>query len=369
MNSYRKALEERKKQHLLRVLPLLPEGIDFCSNDYLGFARSTELHQKIEQEHKKIPLQNGATGSRLLSGNSEYAEVLEQKVADYHKAESALIYSSGYAANLGLISCLATRDTVLFCDELIHASLIDGARSGHSKRVRFNHNDVNDLSGKLAACEDQKIVIVESLYSMDGDFCPLEDMVEVCQKHDAMLIVDEAHSIGIYGAGGGGLVQQSGLEEKVMARIITYGKGPGIHGAAVVGPRWLRDYQINFSRSVIFSTAPATHHLASISAMYKYLPNADRARKNLQEVIEHFVTKRKISKGEWLNSNSQIQSLILPGNEQVMELGSTLQATGINALPIRKPSVAEGTERIRFCLHAYNTREEIALLFDALKGK
>ncbi len=368
MNSYQRALEEREKQHLLRTLPLPPEGIDFFSNDYLGLAKSSELHELIDAHYKKLPIENGATGSRLLSGNSEYAEKLESQIAKFHATESALIYSSGYTANLGLISCLATRETTLLTDELIHASLIDGVRLGQSRRVRFEHNNPVDLNQKLQSCEGQKVVIVESIYSMDGDKCPLAEMVKVCQDHEALLIVDEAHSMALFGPDGAGLVQELRLEDQVFARIVTFGKGPGIHGAAVIGPKWLKSYQINFSRSMIFSTAPSNHSLAAIEAMYNILPNTNSLRRELQLNIDYFISKREKKNGNWLDSHSQIQSLIIPGNEQVVNTGMKLKEAGINALPIRKPSVAEGSERIRFCLHSYNTKEEIDLLFEVLNS-
>ena len=366
MNSYQKALEKRKEQHLLRHLPLLPAGIDFYSNDYLGFAQSQELKKQIEFEVQKAPLSNGATGSRLLSGNSEYAEMVENQVAAFHHVEAALTYPSGYTANLGLISCLAVRDTTLVTDELIHASLIDGVRLGCAKKIRFRHNDINDLEAQLKKVNGQKVVVVESIYSMDGDICPLREVVEICRKSNAMIIVDEAHSIGIFGCNGNGLTQELGLEDAVTARIITYGKAPGIHGAAVVGPQWLKDYQTNFSRSLIFSTAPSPHQFASISAMYAYLPKAERQRDKLQEIIRYFIEKRSKHDGEWLASKTHIQSLIIPGNLEVMETANKLVEAGINALPIRRPSVPKERERIRFCLHAYNTKKEIDQLFDVL---
>ncbi|MDE0470836.1 MAG: 8-amino-7-oxononanoate synthase [Ekhidna sp.] len=369
MNSYQKALEKREEQHLLRHLPLLSEGIDFYSNDYLGFAQSQELKKQIEFEAQKAPLSNGATGSRLLSGNSEYAETVENQVAAFHNVEAALTYSSGYTANLGLISCLAVRDTTLVTDALIHASLIDGVRLGCSKKVRFRHNDINDLEAQLKKVNGQKVVVVESVYSMDGDICPLQQAVEICRENDAMVIVDEAHSIGIFGYNGNGMTQELGLEDAVTARIITYGKAPGIHGAAVVGPQWLKDYQTNFSRSLIFSTAPSPHQFASISAMYSYLPKADKQRNELKEIIRYFIEKRSEHDGEWLPSNAHIQSLIIPGNLQVTKRANKLMAAGINALPIRRPSVPKGRERIRFCLHAYNTKEEIDKLFNVLCAK
>ena len=251
-------------------------------------------------------------------------------------------------------------------DELAHASLIDGVRLGKSQKVRLKHNNPLDLEKILKGSPGQNLVVVESIYSMDGDICPLEEMAEICEQYGAMLIVDEAHSMGIVGENGDGLVQELGLESKVMARIMTYGKGPGIHGAAVVGPKWLKEYLTNFSRSMIFSTAPTPHHFASISGLYDHLPEVNVDRQQLKENIEYFVSLRKNHSGRWLNSDSQIQSLIIPGNKAVVEMGEKLKAKGINALPIRKPSVTEGEERIRFCLHSYNTKEEIDLLFNTL---
>lgn len=367
MNSYQKALEERRKQNLLRTLPLPSEGIDFCSNDYLGLAQSQNLSLAIEEECRNAPKLNGATGSRLLSGNSAYSEKVEKKIAEFHKAESALIYASGYMANLGLISSLATKETSLICDELIHASLIDGVRLGHAKRVRFKHNDLADLADQLKKAKGQKIALVESIYSMDGDICPIKEVSDLCLKYDALLVVDEAHAFGVYGENGEGMVQSLGLQDQVFARIVTFGKAPGIHGAAVVGPKWLKDYQINFSRSMIFSTAPSNHHFASIAAVYNHLSKCGPDRNQLKENVEYFVKKRKDSQGQWLDSPSHIQSLIVPGNRQVVAFGLKLKEAGINALPIRKPSVREGAERIRFCLHTYNTKEDIDLLFETLK--
>jgi len=366
MNSYQLALEERKKQHLLRNLPLPPEGIDFYSNDYLGLAKSDGLRSAIENEFQKSQKHNGSTGSRLLSGNSMYSLEVEKTIAAFHQSESALIYPTGYMANVGLISALATKDTTLICDELIHASLIDGARLGKSQRLRFMHNEVTDLENQLQKISGQKVVIVESVYSMDGTICPLREVTDLCQKYDAMLIVDEAHSMGIFGDNGEGLVQQLGLQDLVLGRIMTYGKAPGIHGAGVVGPQWLKDYQVNFSRSMVFSTAPDPHQLASISGMYSYLPSVESSRKLLQDVVEYFIQKRENHRGDWLPSSSHIQSLIISGNENVVRTGNKLKEAGINALPIRKPSVPEGKERIRFCLHAYNTKKEMDLLFNCL---
>jgi len=251
-------------------------------------------------------------------------------------------------------------------DELCHASLIDGARLGQSRKVRFAHNNTDDLTKKLEKIDGQSITIVESVYSMDGDISPLVEIVKICEKNDSLLIVDEAHGVGVFGEIGEGLVGQLGLENHVFARVMTYGKAPGIHGAAIIGPQWLKDYQVNFSRPFIFSTAPAPHQVVAISSFYDFIGDCGKAQKKLKEVIDYFIEKRNDHQGKWLDSPSQIQSLIMPGNDAVIETGDKLKNAGINALPIRKPSVPEGQERIRFCLHSYNTMEEIDLLFEKL---
>ncbi|MEM9895471.1 MAG: 8-amino-7-oxononanoate synthase [Bacteroidota bacterium] len=366
MNSYQKTLQKREEQHLLRKLPPVSDGIDFFSNDYLGFAGDQKLHQKITERAARRADGNGSTGSRLLSGNNDYKEQIEQEIADFHEVEAALVYPSGYAANIGLISSLATRETTLILDELVHASLIDGARLGKSTRKVFKHNDCEDLEKLLQSTSGQKLVIIESIYSMDGDTSPIAEMIKMCKKHDAFLLVDEAHGVGVFGDKGEGLLQQQRLHKEVLARIITYGKAPGIHGASVVGPRWLKEYQVNFSRSLIFSTAPDDTHFTAISAMYSHMEQAVEQREKLRDVVRYFIGKREKSKGVWLDSRSHIQSLIVAGNSEVITLSDRLRTAGLNALPIRKPSVPEGQERIRICLHAYNTEDEIDLLFNTL---
>ncbi|MEM9338222.1 MAG: 8-amino-7-oxononanoate synthase [Bacteroidota bacterium] len=366
MNSFEKELTKRKERHLLRTLRTHKKGIDFYSNDYLGLAGSNKLSQSISNAYESLgEKKNGATGSRLLSGNTFFIENLESQIATFHQSESALTYGSGYDANLGLISCLAKKGVTLFMDELLHASLIDGARLGVATRVKFKHNDIEDLGNKLAKHQGEKLVVVESIYSMDGDLAPLEDVLKICQKNHAGLIVDEAHAIGVFGEHGEGIAQQLGIHSKLFARIITYGKGPGVHGAAVVGPGWLRDYQINFSRPFIFSTAPSSHFQIAIASFYQLVGQMKDERNKLTAVVAHFIKKRSNRLG-WLPSPSHIQSLIVPGNEQVVELSRFLERHDVIALPIRTPSVPEGQERLRFCLHAFNTVKEIDHLFKTL---
>ena len=222
-------LAERQQAGLLRVLPPPLDGLtDFCSNDYLGLAHS------LEQPSTQFA---GATGSRLISGNTTAAEELEMTIAQFHGAEAALLFPSGYTANIGLLPAISTRHDTIIYDKLLHASLRDGIGLSQSKAYSFAHNDLTDLERKLQIAKGEKWVVVESVYSMDGDQAPLEAMAQLCESYDANLIVDEAHGTGVLGQRGEGLVSALGLENKVWARVHTFGKAMGSHGAAVLGSK------------------------------------------------------------------------------------------------------------------------------------
>ena len=362
MSNIQIILKERKSKGLLRELKHEIKSIDFCSNDYLGFSRSTELNQSILNELNIV--KNGATGSRLLSGNSNLYTDLEQEIAQFHHAETALIYSSGYQANVGLLQCIAQKGDTLILDELAHASLIDGARLSHAKRFKFKHNDIIDLEQKLNNSTGNVYVVVESLYSMNGDFSDLITISNICKKYGANLIVDEAHSGGIFGKNGTGLVSELNLQENVFARIITYGKAFGVHGATILGSTQLKDYLINFSRSFIYSTGLPPYQLIAIKKAYQKMLVSESTRKKLFDNIQYF--KSKTDNSNWIKSNSPIQSIIIPGNQKVKEVGLYLQQNKLEAFPILSPTVAEGTERIRFCIHSFNTSKEIDQLFATL---
>ena len=362
-NRYKEALAERQKKGLLRSLPIVNNATDFYSNDYLGLAKNKQLFEKIEQEvHQYCPPQTGSTGSRLLSGNHAYIESVEKEIAAFHQVEAALLFNSGFTANVGLLSCIANKEDTLIMDNLIHASLIDGARLSKAKRVRFQHNDISDLALKLATVSGSKIVVVESLYSMDGDICPLKEVVELCKLHDAKLIVDEAHGIGVFGSRGEGLSGHLGLEKDIFATVLTYGKAMGCHGAAIIGPQWLKEYLINFSRPFIFTTAPSFHQLAAIKTSYQFVAKAQKERLLLQELIQYLQVQKVNSPFDWIDSASQIQAILIPGNDAVIAAATHLQNQGIAAMGIRYPSVAKGRERIRICLHAFNTKADIDYL-------
>ena len=362
-----KSLQKRNDTGLHRKLIFTEGLIDFSSNDYLGFARNTSFQNNFPQTF----FLNGSTGSRLITGNSQLAEQTEQLIANFHGTEAALIFNTGYMANIGLFSSLGDIDSVFIYDAYIHASVHDGMRLSRAKRVKFKHNDLENLAFLLQNTEGgKKYVAVESVYSMDGDLAPLRDIADICQKNNAALIVDEAHGTGCFGEKGEGLVTELGLENAVFARVHTFGKALGVHGAAVIGSRLLRDFLINHARSFIYTTALPPLAYRHIQHAYQLLPAANRA--HLSALIAYFIQKTTtilLPDGYFLtNANSPIQGIIMPNNEKIMALAKHLHQNGIYAKAILSPTVPIGVERIRICLHNFNTFAELDLLFSALKN-
>lgn len=351
-------LAVRKAQNAFRALQL-PRGlIDFCSNDYLGLAG---IDLKRDGEETAV-LAWGATGSRLISGHSPIAEQLEDFLAQFHVAEAALLFNSGYQANLGLLSCLSTRHDTLIYDQLIHASLRDGIQLAPAKAFNFAHNDVTDLALKLQRASGRKMVIIESIYSMDGDEAPIAEILAVCEKFGAQLIVDEAHATGVFGRAGQGLVVAQGLQDRVWARVHTFGKAIGAHGAVVVGSRLLKDYLINFSRSFIYTTALPDHLLVRVQLAYHEMTKGEKTQL-LHRNIDYFKAQlSSYSKLQFIDSQSSIQCIIIGGNSQTRNFSTLLQQAGFDVRAILSPTVPKGKERLRICLHAFNTIDEITAL-------
>ena len=365
----RQALAGRARAGSLRQLSSSGGGIDFCSNDYLGMARSNRLRKRIDRIRAKHPLAPlGSTGSRLISGNSEAAERLEARLAAYHRAEAGLLFGSGYAANSGLLACIAGPGDTLIMDELIHASSVDGARLSKARKLVFRHNDVDDLAARLDMAGGATFISVESLYSMGGDTAPLPEMAALAAEYGAGLIVDEAHSNGITGPAGAGSVVENGLEDHVFARVHTFGKGLGLHGAVILGSKTLRDYLLNFCRPFVFSTAPPRDNLDRIEAAYELLPELDAEREQLFSLVRHARTTIRESSFRWIDSLSWVQSVIIPGNDRVLATAGHLGELGFDVKAIRAPSVPAGNECIRICLHAFNTVDEIDRLMAALEN-
>ena len=352
-------LRERIENGLIRKLTNTSLPFDFCSNDYLGFAQSSQLKNLIKTQAANIThVQNGAGGSRLLSGNHPYTEQTEQFIANFHQAQSGLIFNSGYDANVGLLSSIPQRGDTIITDELIHASLIDGARLSYAERFKFKHNDVIDLEQKLKNAKGIIYVVVESVYSMDGDTAPLAEISKLCDKYNANLIVDEAHATGIFGKKGRGLVVQLNLQNKVFARVVTFGKAIGIHGAMILGSENLRNYLINFARSFIYTTAAPLHNIVAINCAYQMLSEGNFEQEIIQK-IELYNNLIKQINLPIIASNSAIQTILFYNNADARSAAQHLQNKGFDVRAILSPTVAAGKERLRICLHTYNSDKEI----------
>ena len=361
-------LIQRTTSNTLRSLKSDTNRIDFYSNDYLGLAQSESVfdqtHQLLLDKNIKI---NGATGSRLISGNHQLYQETENYIAQFHNSPKALLFNSGYDANVGFFSCVPQRGDVILYDEYIHASIRDGIQLSNAKSYKFKHNDLDHLDEMLEKLQSETIYIVtESVFSMDGDTPNLNGLVTVAKKHNAYLVVDEAHALGVFGEKGEGLVQQLQLENEVFARIITYGKALGCHGATILGSEKLYSYLINFSRSFIYTTGLSPHALATIQVAYLHL-NSEIIQQ-LEDNINFFkseVTRLQLD-NSFIESNSAIHCSVISGIEKTKAIALQLQENGFNIKPILSPTVPEGQERLRFCLHSFNSKKDITTILEQL---
>ena len=366
-------LETRKQNNALRKLPLFNNLIDFASNDYIGFSKNRTIFEETHQYlTDKECFQNGATGSRLLSGNHKVYKETEKFIAQFHHAESALIFNSGYDANLGFFSSVPQKGDLILYDELCHASIRDGIQLSNAKSHKFKHNDFEDLEKKIININENASIIyivTETVFSMDGDCPNMEELIAVSEKYNCYLVVDEAHALGVFGSTGEGLVQMLGLQDRVFARIMTFGKGLGCHGAAIVGSQELKEYFVNFARSFIYSTGLSPHSVATILVAYQHLKTEKQTIDKLRENVIHFNQEKNLLglKPMFVRSKSGIQSAIIPGNENVKSIANQLQEEGFDVKAILSPTVPEGQERLRFCLHSYNSKEEISEVLGLLR--
>ena len=360
----------RLQNNALRQLPKATNLIDFASNDYLGFSNSQSI---FEETHQYLvannQIQNGATGSRLLSGNHSVYQEAERLIAQFHQSPAVLIFNSGYDANVGFFSAVPQKGDLILFDELCHASIRDGIQLSNAKAYKFQHNDLEDLERLLIRYPDTTIYIVtESVFSMDGDTPNLEELVQLSEKYNSYIVVDEAHALGVFGEKGEGLVQSVQLHDIVFARIMTFGKGLGCHGAAILGSEDLKSYLVNFARSFIYTTGLSPHSVATIVTAYKHLEKATDNQQQLKNNIAHFnQEKNRLSlKPLFVRSKSAIQSAIIPGNERVKSIAQQLQGKGFDVKPILSPTVPEGQERLRFCLHSFNSEKDISEVLQLL---
>ena len=346
--------------------------IDFSSNDYLGFAKSETLFHAAHRYLTENGLQqNGATGSRLISGNHRLFDDAEAFIAKFHKSESALIFNSGYDANVGFFSAVPQRNDVIIYDELCHASIRDGIRQSNAKAYKFPHNDL-EAAEALILKHNQNAseiyIATESVFSMDGDSPNLPQLSALSQKYHCRLVIDEAHALGVFGNCGEGLLQEMNLQDAAFARIMTFGKGLGCHGAAIVGVKQLSEYLINFARSFIYTTGLPPHAVAAILMAYQELQSSQLPIKLLHDNLLHFNQEMNMLglKALFVKGKSAIKSAVIPGNDNVKRIELELQQANFDVKAILSPTVPEGQERLRICLHSYNSKVEIDNLLKVL---
>ncbi|MEZ2413482.1 aminotransferase class I/II-fold pyridoxal phosphate-dependent enzyme [Muriicola sp. E247] len=369
-NKLRQKLEQRKKEDTFRELLPGSNLVDFVSNDYLGLARDKSIFKAATDllESREF-IRNGSTGSRLLSGNNQLFEETENLLAAYYGEEAALIFNSGYDANLGLFSSVPQRGDLILYDEYIHASMRDGIRMGLARSVKFKHNDLKHLRAQLGNLRKnisqhaQCYLVTEAVFSMDGDHPDLEALLTLCREFHCQLILDEAHAIRGIDKTPTDLENIEHATQGIFARLVTFGKAAGVQGSAILGSRELKTYLLNFARSFIYTTALPPLTIASILHTYQYFESKEfmERKSKLQSNIELFhreIEKLRL-KELFIPSSSAIHSCIIPGNKRVKRVAQTLGKKGYDVRPILAPTVPEGKERIRICLHSFNTEEEI----------
>ncbi len=362
--SLEEKLQKREAGGNLRGLQLRKNLIDFSSNDYLGIGRSPKFAAGILEEcgRRVESCLFGSTGSRLLTGNTLYAEELEKSIALFHGYETGLIFNCGYMANIGLLSTVAGDRDIIFYDSEVHASIREGIRLSTSKAFPFRHNDIEHLENRLKknSCRGNQFISVESIYSTDGSVSPLPEICRLAKKYGARVLVDEAHAVGVSGILGKGLVDEYNLSSEVFAQVNTFGKALGAHGAIVLGGPLLKKSLINFANSYIYTTALPLHSLIAIQSGYHLFPRLENERIQLKKNISIF---RNLFPN---SSSTHIQAIRIKGNEKVKKASQKLLYAGFDIRPLTSPTVRRGHEILRISLHAFNTESELIRLFQEI---
>ena len=358
-SNHERALDALLRRGRLRSLDT-PAGIDFTSNDYLGLAQSQELADAVVAAIERgVPV--GAGGSRLLRGNHPEHEALEAEAARFFGAETALFFGGGFIANTALLATLPSRGDLIVYDELIHASVHDGMRLSKTEATAARHNDPQSIEDAIktwraAGGTGQPWIVVESLYSMDGDRAPIDDLAGIAARYDAMLIVDEAHSTGVFGAEGRGLAAHLEGAANIIT-LHTCGKALGVMGALVLAPKTMRDFLVNRARAFIYATAPSPLVAAAVRAALQICKNEPERREKLHRLIG-FAERELKSKTRFVPSGSQIQPIIVGADSSALALAAAMKARGYDIRAIRPPTVPEGTARLRMTI-TLNTDEAV----------
>lgn len=359
-----RALEERDQRRWLAQLA----GVNLCSNDYLGLSKHPRLREVIVQAVEEGP-HVGGTGSRLLSGHCAEWEELEEEFARFAGTEAALYFGSGYAANLGLLTSLFRKEDVVFSDAQNHASLIDGMRLSGAHKVIYKHLDLNGLEAVLrkhARIPARKVVVTESVFSMDGERAPIAEMVSLAERHGAGVIVDEAHATGVHGPSGSGLVAAAEAQERVWAVVHTCGKALASAGALVCGSELLKQHLVNHARTLIFSTAQPAHMARQVQTALRLAVRMDAERASLLEGSRQFAEALRGDGWDTANSTTQIVPVLIGNNAEAMRVAEHLQSEGFATRAIRPPTVPEGTARLRLSLTCDISSRELGRLRGAL---
>lgn len=344
-----------------------PPLLDFSSNDYLALSEHPLVVERSKEYLAKYGA--GAGAARLMSGNLDIHCRLEQTVAALKRQQNALLFGSGYLANVGVIPTLAGRDSLIFTDRLNHASIYDGCRLSRARLIRFRHNDLDHLQSLLQKEKGKKdaLIVVESLYSMDGDICPLRELVELKERFGCLLLVDEAHATGVYGANGGGLLEELGVADRVDIAMGTFSKALGSYGAYIAASRQLVDLIVNRARSFIFSTALPPAVIGASQAAVELIRDQPELRHELAGLVQFF-KKCLTAEGIQTLGNSQIAPVIVGESQKAVDMASALRQKGIFATAVRPPTVPEGSARLRFSITRHHTEKNLQQAAVALSG-
>jgi 8-amino-7-oxononanoate synthase len=371
------ALDQRREKNLFRqrvelqsaqqVLPIIngKKMLSFCSNDYLGFANHPNIAAAMKLAVDEYGV--GAGASHLIDGHHREHELLEQELAAFTGREAALVFSTGYMANLGVMQALMTRNDTIVQDKLNHASLIDGNTLAQSKMLRYRHNDMVHLNDRLNAANGKKLVVTDGVFSMDGDCASLTELSGVAQEHDAWVLVDDAHGVGVLGPQGSGLVNELGLTSKDVQLLVgTLGKAFGTSGAFVAGDQQTIDYILQFARTYTYTTASPPAIAAATRASLQLVMKADAERAHLVDLIQRLRTGVTSLGLELMASTTPIQPIVIGSSEKAMKLSEALKNRGLLVTAIRPPTVPEGTARLRITLSAEHSFEQVDTLLNAL---
>lgn len=375
--SLQRELDQRKADGLLRQRRLLdsPQAehivanqkpyLSFCSNDYLGLANHPDLIATMQKAAGDSGVGSGA--SNLITGHHRYHDSLEKELAQFVGLPAALLFSTGYMANIGVIGALMGRGDAVFADRLNHACLNDGGYFSHAEFHRFAHNDVPALEKLLkASTAKHKLVTADAVFSMDGDIAPIPEYLALCEKYDAYLYMDDAHGFGVLGEHGQGSLRHFNIRSPRIIMMATLGKAAGVAGAFVAGEQVVIDYLIQKAKSYVYSTPAPPALSATLSASVRLIEQGDHLRAHLQMLIQYLKAHLKLKQWQLMPSDTTIQPLVVGGNLEVLALSEYLQARGILVPAIRPPTVPAGTARLRISLSAAHSLEDVKQLVAAI---